>query len=190
MLEQIGLPVGPRAKVLAAIAHLKKLPQLRDDEIRSTPGERRQITVMFCDIVESTKLASRLDPEDFGKLIHTYQRTCDAVVARYEGHVAQYVGDGIESLFGWPLGQEDAAERAVRAGLDILEALKTSNVSEPFSVRIGIATGIVVVGRQEFLVSLRSGRGGASCCLSNAKSRERKLDRDFRIYQPTDSRAL
>ena len=146
MLEQIGLPVGPRAKVLGAIERLHALQQAARGEIGATPGERRQITVLFCDIVNSTKLASQLDPEDFGRWIHAYQRACAAVVLRYEGHVAQYLGDGVEVLFGWPAGQEDAAERAIRAGLDIIEAIKTLNMSEPISVRVGIATGIGVVG--------------------------------------------
>jgi class 3 adenylate cyclase len=148
MLEQIGLPVGPRAKVLGAIARLHVPRQLANGEIGATPGERRQITVLFCDIVDSTKLASQLDPEDFGRWIQAYQRACAGVALRYEGHVAQYLGDGVEVLFGWPSGQEDAAERAVRAGLDIIEAVKTLNTSAPISVRIGIATGIVVVGLQ------------------------------------------
>ena len=149
MLEQIGLPVGPRAKVLGAIARLHVPRQLANGEIGAIPGERRQITVLFCDMVNSTKLASQLDPEDFGRWIQAYQRACAGVALRYEGHVAQYLGDGVEvTLFGWPSGQEDAAERAVRAGLDIIEAVKTLNMSEPISVRVGIATGIVVVGLQ------------------------------------------
>jgi class 3 adenylate cyclase/tetratricopeptide (TPR) repeat protein len=112
-------------------------------------GERRQITVMFCDLVGSTQLAKRLDPEDLRALMRTYQRACGAVVERYEGHVAQYLGDGIMAYFGWPRAHEDDAERALRAGLDVVVAVSAIEGPEPLSVRVGISTGIVVVGESD-----------------------------------------
>jgi class 3 adenylate cyclase/predicted ATPase len=161
MLEQIGLPIGARAKVLAAISGLAASSALErrdrsgEREGAVQPGqqrqpERRQMTVMFCDLVDSTKLARSLDPEDFRALMEAYQKTCGAVIERYEGHVAQYRGDGIEVYFGWPAAQEDAAERAVRAGLDIVEAVKAVKGPESLSVRVGISTGIVVIGETGF----------------------------------------
>src|SRR5262245_56549243 len=89
----------------------------------SPEAERRQLTVLFCDLVDSTALASQLDPEDLREVIQAYQETCAKVIARYEGHIAQYLGDGLLVYFGYPLAHEDDAQRAVRAGLAILEAL-------------------------------------------------------------------
>jgi class 3 adenylate cyclase/tetratricopeptide (TPR) repeat protein len=156
MLEQMGLPIGPRAKLLAAISKLTSSPgadskSKRDvgpageSAVQRRHAERRQISVMFCDLVDSTKLARRLDPEDLRSLMQTYQQGCSAVIERYGGHVAQYLGDGIMAYFGWPAAQEDAAERAVRAGLDIIEAVKDVASPESLAVRVGISTGIVVV---------------------------------------------
>ena len=131
MLEQIGLPIGPRAKLLAAISRLASSPAsgvartagaTAELAVPRRQAERRQMTVMFCDLVDSTKLARRLDPEDFKSVMQAYQTACGAVIRRYEGHVSQYRGDAIEAYFGWPAAQEDAAERAVRAGLEIVEA--------------------------------------------------------------------
>ena len=154
MLERMGLPLGPRAKIMAAIAPLHPVrPRAERTSNGATSSavrrERRQLTVMFCDLVDSTKLATRLDPEDYSNVIQSYQRTCAQAVARYDGHVSQYRGDGIEVLFGWPFAQEDAAERAVRAGLDIVEAVKAMREPEPLAVRVGITTGIVAVGLDE-----------------------------------------
>ena len=160
MLEKIGLPVGPRAKVLAAVSGLVARSArngtdgqgaaLQDATAAQAAArrqsERRQLTVLLCDLVESTKLASSLDPEDFKALMQAYQEVCGAVVKRYEGHVAQYRGDAIEVYFGWPAAHEDAAERAVRAGLDIVNAVKALEGPRTLSVRVGISTGIVVVG--------------------------------------------
>jgi predicted ATPase/class 3 adenylate cyclase len=113
----------------------------------SHDGERRQITVMFCDLVGSTALSARMDPEDLRDVIGVYHACAAEVVARYEGFVAQYLGDGVLVYFGYPRAHEDDAERAVRAGLALVEAVGQLGVaSDSLQVRIGIATGLVVVG--------------------------------------------
>jgi len=155
MLERIGLPVGPRVKLLAAISELAPRPAAgpqagRDERtqggaIERRPAERRQITVMFCDLVDSTRLAGSLDPEDFGRVMQSFQRACGAIIERHEGHVSQYRGDAIEAYFGWPAAYEDASERAVRAGLEVIEATKAIAGPEPLQVRVGISTGMVMV---------------------------------------------
>ena len=86
-------------------------------------AERRQLTVLFCDLVGSTALAARLDPEDMGEIIRGYQERCREVVSCWGGHVAKYMGDGVLAYFGWPVAHEDQAERAVRAGLELVEAV-------------------------------------------------------------------
>jgi class 3 adenylate cyclase len=102
---------------------------------------------MFCDIVGSTGLAAQLDPEDLRDIMHAYNRCVAEVVRRYEGHVAKYMGDGVLAYFGYPRAHEDEAERAVRAGLEIVAALRSLRPSDiAFQVRVGIATGLVVVG--------------------------------------------
>src|SRR5262245_19684541 len=126
-------------------------------------AERRQLTVMFCDLVDSTALASQLDPEEWREVVRAYQDTCAHVIARFEGHIAQYLGDGLLVYFGYPLAHEDDAQRAVRAGLGMVEAVGTLNTrferapGVRLAVRLGIHTGVVVVGemggggRQEHL---------------------------------------
>ena len=115
-------------------------------------AERRQLTVLFCDLVDSTPLASQLDPEDLREVVRAYQETCAKVIARYEGYIAQYLGDGLLVYFGYPLAHEDDAQRAVRAGLGIVEALSQLNTrlaqerGVHLAVRLGIHTGLVVVG--------------------------------------------
>jgi class 3 adenylate cyclase/predicted ATPase len=115
-------------------------------------AERRQLTVLFCDLVDSTVLASQLDPEDWREVVRAYQETCTKVIARYEGHIAQYLGDGLLVYFGYPQAHEDDAQRAVRTGLGILEAMDTLNARLKrdqglrLAVRVGIHTGLVVVG--------------------------------------------
>jgi len=122
-------------------------PQRTEPPTENSPqAERRQITVMFCDLVDSATLAEQLDPEDLRTLMQGYQRACSDVVEQYEGHVAQYLGDGLMTYFGWPRAHEDDAERSVHAALDIIEAVKTVDAPDPLSVRIGISTGRVVVG--------------------------------------------
>jgi hypothetical protein len=113
----------------------------------SHDGERRQITVMFCDLVGSTALSAAMDPEDLRDVIGVYHACAAEIVARYEGFVAQYLGDGVLVYFGYPQAHEDDAERAVRAGLALVEAVGRLGVaSERLQVRIGIATGLVIVG--------------------------------------------
>jgi predicted ATPase/class 3 adenylate cyclase len=119
---------------------------------RAPEAERRQLTVLFCDLVDSTTLASQLDPEDWRAVVRAYQETCAKVIARFEGHIAQYLGDGLLVYFGYPLAHEDDAQRAVRAGLGMVEAMGPLNArlaqehGVRLDVRLGIHTGQVVVG--------------------------------------------
>src|SRR5215813_9116873 len=118
----------------------------------SADAERRQLTVMFCDLVESTALATQLDPEDLREVVRAYQETAAAVIQRFDGHIAQYLGDGLLVYFGYPQAHEDDARRAVRTGLGIVETLGALNArlaphqGVQLAVRIGIHTGVVVVG--------------------------------------------
>jgi class 3 adenylate cyclase len=137
-------PAAPEAQPLQAAA---------SSAARTAPeAERRQLTVLFCDLVDSTPLASQLDPEDLREVVRAYQDTCARVIARYDGHIAQYLGDGLLVYFGYPLAHEDDAQRAVRAGLGMLEALEQLNTrltqerGIALAVRLGIHTGLVVVG--------------------------------------------
>src|SRR6516162_2107309 len=111
-------------------------------------AERRQLTVMFCDLVGSTALSARLDPEDLGAVIGAYHRCVAAVIERAGGFVAKYMGDGVLAYFGYPRADEYDAERAVRAGLALVEAVAGLDTAAgaPLEVRVGIATGLVVVG--------------------------------------------
>jgi class 3 adenylate cyclase len=113
-------------------------------------AERRQLTVMFCDLVNSTVLSARLDPEDMGDVLRVYHDGCAKIVARFEGFVAKYMGDGVLVYFGYPHAHEDDAERAVRAGLALVEAIGATVLPLPgelkLQLRVGIATGLVVVG--------------------------------------------
>jgi class 3 adenylate cyclase/predicted ATPase len=115
-------------------------------------AERRQLTVLFCDLVDSTRLASQLDPEDWRDVVREYQRVCTDVIQRYDGHIAQLLGDGLLIYFGYPHAHEDDAQRAVRTGLGILDAMGNLNThlqqakSIPLALRLGIHTGLVVVG--------------------------------------------
>jgi class 3 adenylate cyclase/DNA-binding winged helix-turn-helix (wHTH) protein len=118
----------------------------------SPEAERRHLTVVFCDLVESTQLAECLDPEDYRDVVRTYQAACTEVIERYDGHIAQLLGDALLIYFGWPTAHEDDAQRAVLAGLEILSALADANcrVKQLYRVelamRIAIHTGLVVVG--------------------------------------------
>jgi class 3 adenylate cyclase/predicted ATPase len=149
--------VGHRRKLLGAIAALTvdsgtppvtaSAGEARDADLAKTEAERRQLTVMFVDLVGSTALSARLDPEDLRQVIRGYQNAVAGEVARFEGHVAKFMGDGVLAYFGWPRAHEDEAERAVRAGLAITAAVaRLGGGGAPLECRVGIATGVVVVG--------------------------------------------
>jgi class 3 adenylate cyclase len=144
-LKELGLPMGPRAKVLSAAKEgVASVPP--PAEVAPRDAERRQITVMFCDLVGSTALSESLDPEELSGVMQAYRRACTDVIERYEGHVAQYLGDGVMIYFGWPVAHEDDAQRAVRAGLEIVDVIASLEAATALEVRVGIATGLVVVG--------------------------------------------
>src|SRR5271166_1918343 len=150
-LRELGLTLGQRKRFLRARAAPSGLapPGQRPGAPRGMPpaGERRQLTSMFCDLVASTPLSLRLDPEDFSEVIRVFQDTCAGVITRGSGYVARYQGDGVLAYFGYPRAREDDAQSAARAALDIVAKigqLRTPD-GEPLSVRVGIATGLVVV---------------------------------------------
>jgi class 3 adenylate cyclase len=148
-LKDIGVgAIGHRRKLLDAIAALRtdakgEMPA----EVSSTPsGERRQVTVMFSDLVGSTALSTRMDPEDLREVISAYQKCVADTVQHSGGFVAKYMGDGVLVYFGYPEAHEDDAERAVRAGLELVAAVGGLKTHAPLQTRVGIATGLVVVG--------------------------------------------
>ncbi|NRF66882.1 AAA family ATPase [Aquincola sp. S2] len=152
-LDRLGVQVlGHRIKLSRAIAALAAAPPRPGRAFApAAPApaggpERRQLTVMFCDLVGSTALSQTLDPEDLRLLMQRYQQICGAAVERYDGHVGQYLGDGLMVYFGWPRAHEDGAQRALQAALEIVDTVKAIPAAQPLRVRIGIATGAVVVG--------------------------------------------
>ncbi|XHY17892.1 hypothetical protein SuNHUV7_26930 (plasmid) [Pseudoseohaeicola sp. NH-UV-7] len=166
-LKEMGLPIGPRRRVNEAIRKFTDkteadTPALQNQSIGdavsdtssnltsnpSADAERRHLTVMFVDLVGSTEMATRIDAEDMRTVITGYQNTVAGVVGRYEGFVAKFMGDGVMCYFGWPRAGEDDAERAVRAGLAIIDSIRTINAPDgtALATRIGVATGVVIVG--------------------------------------------
>jgi class 3 adenylate cyclase/tetratricopeptide (TPR) repeat protein len=160
-LKEIGVvPIGHRRRLLDAIAALRTGPppaiEPAATALPSGPNERgtvessaerRQLTVMFCDLAGSTALSSRLDPEDLRELLGAYHKAVAEVVARFDGYVAKYMGDGVLIYFGYPQAHEDDAERAVRAGLALIERIgQLESGSGALASRVGVATGLVVVG--------------------------------------------
>jgi predicted ATPase/class 3 adenylate cyclase len=147
-LATLGLPLGPRRKLLKAIAGLRQgaLPSPAPVSATAQEAERRQLTVMFCDLAGSTALSTRLDPEDLREVIGRYHACVAETVRRCDGFVAKYMGDGVLVYFGYPQAHEDDAEQAVRAGLALVNAVGELAAPGPLRLRIGIATGLVVVG--------------------------------------------
>ncbi|HEX6115284.1 MAG TPA: adenylate/guanylate cyclase domain-containing protein, partial [Geminicoccaceae bacterium] len=165
-LEKLGVSLGHRKKLLKAIAELGAISTAAAsplpvsgiaEKTRTAEAERRQLTVLFVDLVGSSALATRLDLEDVGRVIRAYQGCCATAIERWGGHVAKYMGDGVLAYFGWPQAHEDDAERAVRAGLELVAAVHAldgpglalgggSKERRPLAARVGIATGLVMVG--------------------------------------------
>jgi class 3 adenylate cyclase/tetratricopeptide (TPR) repeat protein len=150
-LRELGLPLGDRKKLRAAIDALVTTDLAGPVAVPTPPraaAEQRHLTVMFCDIVDSTRLAATLDLETLQNVIDDYQHQVASCVARYDGFVAKFMGDGVLVYFGYPQAHEDDAERAVRAGLDIVAAMPSVQTLDNFDLacRIGIASGVVVVG--------------------------------------------
>jgi class 3 adenylate cyclase len=150
-LKEIGVLLGHRRIMLAAIGELARAEPLAQlvvgSEARShDAAERRQVTVMFSDLVGSTALSVHMDPEDLREVISAYQNCVAETVRRFGGFVAKYMGDGVLVYFGYPQAHEDDAERAVRAGLEAIAAVGELKSFVPLQTRVGIATGLVVVG--------------------------------------------
>lgn len=149
----LGIALGDRKRVLAAIATLSEgePSTLANTPAPITEGERRQLTVLFCDMVELTELANRVDPEVLQGIVRVYEDTCAVCVSRYEGYVFQRLGDGIVAFFGYPLAHEGEAERALYAALATVDAIAKLDVQKigRLRVRIGVATVLVVVASVE-----------------------------------------
>jgi class 3 adenylate cyclase/predicted ATPase len=156
-LKDLGVPLGHRKKLLRGIAALKAGPteQVAEEKAPAKPrsaesgeAERRQLTVMFVDLVGSTQLSGELDPEDLRDVMRRYQDAVAGAVTRYSGHVAKYLGDGVLAYFGWPQAYEDQTERALKAGLDAVTAVGGVTLANGASLaaRVGVATGRVVIG--------------------------------------------
>jgi class 3 adenylate cyclase/predicted ATPase len=155
-LEKLGVLLGHRRKLLRAIANLEGIekgapavpvaPAPSATQRAAETAERRQVTVMFSDLVGSTALSARMDPEDLREVISAYQKCAAETVRRYGGFVAKFMGDGVLVYFGYPQAHEDDAERAVRAALELVAAVGGLKTHAPLQMRVGIATGLVVVG--------------------------------------------
>ena len=155
--DRLGVSLGHRRKMLRAIRELSASPIAASTERRASArtvpksvpkdtAERRQVTVMFSDLVGSTALSARMDPEDLREVISAYQKFVAETVGRFGGFVAKFLGDGVLIYFGYPQAHEDDAERALRAGLELVAAVSSLKTHAPLQTRVGIATGLVVVG--------------------------------------------
>jgi class 3 adenylate cyclase/tetratricopeptide (TPR) repeat protein len=151
-LEKLGVSLGHRKKILRALTALRPVDAAPPSAAGTAEAERRQLTVMFCDLAGSTELSRRVDAEDLREINRAYQDACREAIESYGGFVARYMGDGVLAYFGYPRAHEDDAERGVRAGLDVVDRVSRLNAGighgkdVELSVRVGLATGPVVVG--------------------------------------------
>ena len=146
-LKDLGVSLGHRRKILAAIAGYRAIAlSPPPDPKHQETAERRQVTVLFSDLVGSTALSARMDPEDLREVISAYQKCVAEIVNRFDGFVAKYMGDGVLVYFGYPEAHEDDPERAVRAGLELVAAVSSLKAGATLQTRVGIATGLVVIG--------------------------------------------
>ena len=203
-LKELGVAaLGHRRMLLDAIAALRAdanaAPAATPGpaEIDASPrdtAERRQVTVMFSDLVGSTALSAQMDPEDLREVISAYQKCVAENVDRYGGFVAKYMGDGVLIYFGYPQAHEDDAERAVRVGLELVKAVSGLKTHAPLQTRVGIATGLVVVGdligsgasREQAIVG---GRRPARCFVRTQGPGHRRTWRRMRCSRPSISEA-
>ena len=166
--EKLGIPLGDRKRLIKAIKEMhgvshsaSSTPGVGEHTLSGQPrlvaAERRHLTVMICDLAGSTALSTRLDPEDMRAVMDAYHAVCARIVLTFDGFLAEFRGDGILAYFGYPRAHEDDAERTVRAALDITDAVARleTRAGEPLAVRIGIATGLVVVGNLSAESTLR-----------------------------------
>lgn len=204
-LKELGLPVGPRRRIQEAIKQLDGSPDSpapgpaiaaaaspAAKEARSTisEAERRQLTVMFVDLVGSTEMATKVDPEVVRDVITRYQNTVAGVVTRHEGFVARYMGDGVLCYFGWPRANDDDAERAVRAGLEIIASVRNTSGPDGVSLasRVGIATGVVIVG--DLIGSGASEEAAVVGETPNLAARLQGLAKPNQLVLPQETRSL
>jgi hypothetical protein len=166
-LKDIGIPLGHRRKILVAISELTAAEQAAPAPsaavILPKPAnvaERRQVTVMFADLVGSTELSARMDPEDLRDIISTYQKCVTGTVRRFGGFVAKYMGDGVLIYFGYPEAHEDDPDRAVRAALELIVAVSALKARVLLQIRIGIATGVVMPRNAGLWARLRTSLRG------------------------------
>jgi class 3 adenylate cyclase/tetratricopeptide (TPR) repeat protein len=197
----LGLPMGPRRRLARAIKALsperESAPGAPTDAAPTTTApksaahaERRHLTVMFVDLVGSTEMTARLDPEDARTVITAYQNAVAGVVTRFEGFVARYMGDGVLCYFGWPRANEDDAERAIRAGQEIIDVVKrmTDTDDRPLATRIGIASGVVIVG--DLIGSGASEEAAVVGETPNLAARLQGLAQPNQLVLPSATRAL
>ena len=160
-LKEMGLPIGPRRRVLRAVAELAMTTTDRPEPRRTNLdpavvqrtvtrnlAERRQLTILFCDLVGSTKLAARIDPEEFGEILRRYQKSSATAIERCGGYIAKFLGDGILAYFGWPEAYEDQAIQAVHGALEAVNQVREDSLPDGvrLEARAGVATGLVVIG--------------------------------------------
>ena len=147
-LQNLGIPAQHRQQILDAIAQLNRAGASEADALPRNDAERRQLTIMFCDLVGSSALSARLDPEDFRKVLIAYNKCVTDVVRHHNGNVVRYMGDGVLAYFGYPQAEEESAIQATRAGLALVDAVGAlqSEIGVELQIRVGIATGVVVVG--------------------------------------------
>src|SRR4030081_2667927 len=151
-LKDLGVALGHRLKMLRAIRELDgEAPVKASTAKPQAAADRRQLTVMFCDLVDSTALTAQLDPEDMGDLLRAFQRAVAVAVTRFDVHFAKWTGDGASVYFGYPRAHEDDAERATRASIALIEAVGKLRRERgvALEVRIGISTGLVVAGGRD-----------------------------------------
>jgi len=196
-LKELGVLLGHRRKMLRAIAELGEESSIASTRPAAAPrpepsseAERRHLTVLFCDLVGSAALSTRLDPEDMWRVVASYQAAIGAVIGRHQGTIAQYMGDGVLAYFGYPVAQEDSAVQAVHAALEIVDTVAKlrTELGGALQVRIGIATGTVVIS--ELLVSEISAEQATIGETPNLAARLQTLAKPGTILICPDTRQL